>query len=92
MTLPENSRHTKLFPTENDKVIDVTKEQCPMTFVYVRLALDQMQGGQKLAIYLTGEEAYKNIKRSLQILGHHLVAESYISNNIIVLQVLKKND
>ena len=90
MRVTEKSKRTKSFPTENDKVIDVTKEQCPMTFVYVRLALDQMQGGQKLTIYLTGEEAYENIKCSLQILGHHLTAEFYLSSNIIVLQVLKK--
>lgn len=87
--IPKN-KLTKLFPIKNDRIIDVTKEHCPMTFVYVRLALDQMKIGQNLVIYLTGEESYKNIKRSIKILGHDLIAESYASNNVIILQVLKK--
>ncbi|MBO6037338.1 MAG: sulfurtransferase TusA family protein [Acetobacter sp.] len=86
----------ELLSMENDKVLDVTKKHCPMTFVYVRLALEQMQVGQKLVIHLAGEEPYRNVKRSIQLLGHHLIAETRCSDNAdcsndkIVLEVLKK--
>lgn len=50
--------------------IDITEETCPMTFVLVRLALDQMKTGEVLEIRLRGEEPRRNIPLTAQEQGH----------------------
>ncbi len=53
--------------------IDITAETCPMTFVLVRLALDQMKTGEVLEIRLRGEEPRRNIPLTAQEQGHQVL-------------------
>jgi TusA-related sulfurtransferase len=55
---------------EPDQRIDITSESCPMTFVLVRLALDEMAAGQILEIRLRGAEPRRNIPLTAQEQGH----------------------
>lgn len=57
-----------------DHSIDISAETCPMTFVLVRLALDQMQPGQILEIRLRGEEPRRNVPLTAQEQGHEVAA------------------
>jgi len=57
-----------------DQSIDISAETCPMTFVLVRLALDQMQPGQILEIHLRGQEPRRNIPLTAQEQGHEVMA------------------
>ena len=58
---------------EPDQRINITSETCPMTFVLVRLALDQMTAGQILEIRLRGTEPRRNIPLTAQEQGHEML-------------------
>ena len=45
-----------------------------MTFVLVRLALDQMKAGQVLEIRLSGAEPRRNVPLTAQEQGHQIVS------------------
>jgi tRNA 2-thiouridine synthesizing protein A len=53
--------------------IDITNETCPMTFVLVRLALDQMKVGEVLEVRLRGAEPRRNIPLTAQEQGHEIL-------------------
>ncbi len=55
-------------------LLDVSDEICPMTYVRTRLALEAMQPGEVLALTLLGEEAARNVPRSVVDEGHALVS------------------
>ena len=59
-----------------DQRIDVSLEVCPMTFVLVRLALDQMQPSQVLEILLQGDEPRRNIPQTATEQGHEVLSLS----------------
>lgn len=46
--------------------IDITGEVCPMTFVRVKLKLEELAPGTQLRIRLNGGEPLENIPRSVQ--------------------------
>jgi len=56
-----------------DHQIDISLETCPMTFVLVRLALDQMRPGQILEIRLRGAEPRRNVPLTAEEQGHEVV-------------------
>ena len=56
-----------------DHRIDISSETCPMTFVLVRLALDQMKSGQILEIRLRGAEPRRNVPLTAEEQGHEVV-------------------
>ena len=58
---------------EPDQRINITSETCPMTFVLVRLALDQMTAGQILEIRLRGTEPRRNIPLTAKEQGHEML-------------------
>ena len=58
-----------------DRMLDITAETCPMTFVRTRLALDRMATGQTLLVRLRGEEPRRNVPRTAADQGHAVLAE-----------------
>ncbi len=63
-----------LLRPQPDLMVDVSLETCPMTFVHVRLALDQLQAGQVLEVRLSGAEPRRNIPLTAQEQGHEVHA------------------
>jgi TusA-related sulfurtransferase len=59
-----------------DRVLDITSETCPMTFVRTRLALDQMAPGEQLLVLLRGEEPRRNVPQTAVQLGHVVLAHA----------------
>ena len=49
-----------------DAFIDITAESCPMTFVRVKLKLEEMSTNQTLTVRLNGGEPLKNVPQSLK--------------------------
>ena len=45
-------------------VHDLRPEVCPMTFVKVKLHLEQIQSGEALGLFLKGGEHMRNVPRS----------------------------
>ena len=68
-----------------DQSIDIVSETCPMTFVLVRLALDQMQPGQVLEVRLRGAEPRRNIPLTAQEQGHEVLGMNDLENGLSVL-------
>ena len=58
-----------------DRVLDITRDICPMTFVRTRLALDRLAPGQKLLVLLKGDEPRRNVPRSTREHGHKVLTE-----------------
>ena len=56
-----------------DYFIDITQEECPMTFVKTRLQIERMNSGEMLEIRLLGDEPLKNVPDSLTELGHRVI-------------------
>ena len=72
-----------------DQRIDISEETCPMTFVLVRLALDQMKPGEVLEITLRGAEPRRNIPITAQEQGHEVLSISDYDNGYSVLLLRK---
>jgi tRNA 2-thiouridine synthesizing protein A len=68
-----------------DHHIDVSSESCPMTFVLVRLALDQMKSGQILEIRLRGAEPRRNLPLTAQEQGHEVLSIGDLENEEAVI-------
>ncbi len=56
-----------------DRVIDITGDICPMTFVRTRLALDRLSQGEILMVRLKGLEPLRNVPRTAQEQGHSVL-------------------
>ena len=50
--------------------IDITDEICPMTFVKVKLLIEEMQQNDILEVRLKGKEPLINVPRSVLEYGH----------------------
>jgi tRNA 2-thiouridine synthesizing protein A len=72
----------------SDHRIDISAETCPMTFVLVRLALDQMKTGQILEIRLRGAEPRRNVPLTAEEQGHHVlsIADEESGDSVILLR------
>lgn len=54
-------------------VLDITRDVCPMTYVRVKLALEQLDDGGELEVLLRGEEPLRNVPRSAREEGHEVL-------------------
>lgn len=61
-----------------DDEVDITDKVCPLTFVKAKVALDELDEGQILAIRLNDGEPLDNVPRSLSEEGHEVL--NVISN------------
>ncbi len=59
---------------ENETLLDITGDVCPMTLVRVRMALDKLTGGSVLRILMAGGEPVASIPRTLRDEGHEVLA------------------
>ena len=55
-----------------DATVDITGEHCPMTYVRVKLALERLEKGHVLEVWLKGEEPLKNVPKSARDEGHEV--------------------
>ena len=60
----------KIERSDFDYFLDITEGVCPMTFVKVRLQIENMSAKETLEVRLKGAEPLKNVPDSLTELGH----------------------
>lgn len=53
--------------------IDITGEVCPMTYVRVKLAMEDLDDGALLEVTLQGAAPLKNVPRSARDDGHEVL-------------------
>jgi TusA-related sulfurtransferase len=71
------------------RVLDITGEICPMTYVRTRLALDRMTSGQVLTVLLSGEEPRRNVPLTAVEQGHAILEEATGPDGITRLVIRK---
>ncbi|MCA2978158.1 MAG: sulfurtransferase TusA family protein [Myxococcaceae bacterium] len=54
--------------------IDITREVCPMTWVRVKLKLEELSPGDRLEVRLRGDEPRRNLPRNAASEGHRVEA------------------
>jgi len=72
-----------------DRVLDITHEVCPMTFVRTRLALDRMAPGERLVVLLRGEEPLNNVPRAAREQGHEVLEQATGADGVTRLVIRK---
>lgn len=56
-----------------DDTVDITDVVCPVTFVKVKVALEELEDGQILAIRMNDGEPVQNVPRSIKEEGHQIL-------------------
>ena len=56
------------------KEIDLLDEICPMTFVKTKLALEQINQGERIKVIFNSQEAKINVAKSLSEVNHKIIA------------------
>lgn len=75
--------------TRTERVLDITGETCPMTFVRTRLQLDKMSPGDVLRVHFRGEEPKRNLARSLAEQGYSVLEVEEMPDGEGMLRVRK---
>ena len=58
---------------EIDDTVDITDVVCPVTFVKAKVALEELDDGQILAIRMNDGEPVQNVPRSIKEEGHQIL-------------------
>lgn len=58
---------------KTDEQIDITDVVCPVTFVKAKVALEELEEGQILAIRMNEGEPVQNVPRSIKEEGHQIL-------------------
>ncbi len=58
---------------EIDDTVDITDVVCPTTFVKAKVALEELDKGQILAIKMNDGEPVQNVPRSIKEEGHKIL-------------------
>ena len=56
-----------------DEQVDITDVVCPVTFVKPKVALEEMDEGQVLAVKMNDGEPVQNVPRSIKEEGHQIL-------------------
>ena len=56
-----------------DGTVDITDVVCPVTFVKAKVALEELDSGQVLAIHMNDGEPAQNVPRSMKDEGHQIL-------------------
>ncbi len=56
-----------------DEIVDITDKVCPLTFVKAKVAIDELDDGQILAVRMNDGEPVQNVPRSLKDEGHQIL-------------------
>ncbi len=76
---------------EIDRELDLRGEVCPLTFVWSKLALEEMRIGQVLAIVVDHLPAATNVPRSLLAEGHRVLKVAKLDETAWQIVVQKAN-
>lgn len=72
--------------------IDLRGVSCPTNFVKAKLALEEVENGEKVRLLLDDGEPVKNVPRSLKAEGHKLLGLRQAEEGHYVLELEKVDD
>ena len=56
-----------------DDTVDITDVVCPTTFVKAKVAMDELEDGEVIAIRMNDGEPVQNVPRSIKEEGHQIL-------------------
>lgn len=56
-----------------DELVDITDKVCPLTFVKAKVAIEEIEDGEILAIRMNDGEPVQNVPRSFKEDGHKIL-------------------
>ena len=77
---------------EIDDTVDITDVVCPVTFVKAKVALEELDDGQILAIRMNDGEPVQNVPRSIKEEGHQILKLNTNDDGTYKLIVKKVED
>ena len=75
-----------------DEQVDITDVVCPVTFVKAKVALEEMDEGQVLAVKMNDGEPVQNVPRSVKEEGHQILKLTDNGDDTFTLIVRKVED
>lgn len=64
------------------KLLDITREHCPMTFVKTKIELSKLQSGDILEVLLTEGEPLDNVPKSASEQGYKVLEITHVKDNV----------
>ncbi|MBR1851918.1 MAG: sulfurtransferase TusA family protein [Lachnospiraceae bacterium] len=58
---------------EINETVDITDKVCPLTFVKAKVAIEELEDGEIIAIHMNDGEPVQNVPRSLKEEGHKIL-------------------
>lgn len=77
---------------EIDDTVDITDVVCPTTFVKAKVALEELDDGQILAVRMNDGEPVQNVPRSIKEEGHQILKLTTNEDGTYTLIVRKVED
>ena len=74
------------------ETLDITDVVCPVTFVKAKIALEELEDGDVLAIRLNDGEPVQNVPRSIKEEGHSVLRLTENGDGTYTLLVRKAGD
>jgi tRNA 2-thiouridine synthesizing protein A len=65
-----------------DERLDLTGKQCPMTFVYTKVKLEEMEKGKVLLVVLDFRSAFTNVPNTVKKQGLGEILHEFEQNGI----------
>ena len=75
-----------------DDTVDITDVVCPVTFVKAKVALEELDDGQILAVRMNNGEPVQNVPRSIKEEGHRILKLDDNEDGTYTLYVKKVED
>jgi TusA-related sulfurtransferase len=75
-----------------DDTVDITDVVCPVTFVKAKVALEELDDGQILAVRMNDGEPVQNVPRSIKEEGHQILKLNSNDDGTYTLIVKKVGD
>lgn len=69
------------------KKLDITGEVCPITFIKVKLVLEDMDAGETLEVRLDDGIPARNVPKTLKADGHNVLSQTKESDGSVTLVV-----
>lgn len=75
-----------------DDQVDITDKVCPLTFVKAKVALDELDDSEVIAIRMNDGEPVQNVPRSIKEEGHQILKLVNNEDGTYTLVVKKVED
>ena len=72
--------------------VDITDKVCPLTFVKAKVAIEELEDGEVLAVRMNDGEPVQNVPRSIKEEGHQILKLEDNGDDTFTLIVKKVED